>query len=225
VTYRAWGTRRRRPKGSAFRVVAAATIAALALLLGAQPRDSANAGPVCFPGGTTVPVTADAKVSSAHPRRHYGHARTWKVNYARAHARSLFTFDLPALPLQCTVSQAVLELKGTYSGAPKQPDRYPGANVNVTIAKGHWSEAGVTWRNMPGGNACDGGTQDYARPNSWGLTGIVQTAYRCLDSGRLAAWNGLKVSGWSPGGRGARWKLAVDSRESRHPPVVEISWG
>jgi len=225
VTYRTWGTRRRAPKGSAFRVVAAATIAALAVMLLARPQGSANAGPVCVAGGTTVPVTADAKVSSVHQRRHYGHARTWKVNFGPASARSLFKFDLPTLPLQCTVTQAVLELKGSYSGTPNPPDSYPSANANLSIAKGRWTEARVTWRNMPGGNACDGGTQDYARPNSWVLTGIVQTAYRCLDSGRLAAWNGLKVSGWSPHGRGASWKLVVDSRESRHPPVVEISWG
>jgi hypothetical protein len=206
-------------------MVGAAILAAVATLFVARPQDSANAGPVCIPGGVTIPVTADAKVSSVHPSRRYGHARTWKVNYGPANARSLFTFDLPTLPLQCTVSQAVLKLTGAYSGTPKSPDGFPGANVNMSIAKGHWTEAGVTWRNMPGGNACDGATQDYARPKSWDLTGIVQSAYRCLDSGRLAAWNGLKVAGWSVKGRGASWKVVVDSRESKHPPVVEISWG
>jgi hypothetical protein len=202
-----------------------ATIVALPVILVARPQDSAKAGPVCIPGGATVPVTADAKVSSVHPRRHYGHADAWKVNYAPTNARSLFTFDLPALPLQCTVTQAVLELRGAYSGTPKRPNGYPGASVNVGLVKGHWTEAGVNWRNMPGGNGCDGAAQDYARPSSWSLTGIVQSAYQCLASGRLPAWNGLKVKGWSPGGRGASWKLLVDSRESRHPPVVEISWG
>ena len=190
----------------------------------AGPRDSAHAGPVCIPGGTTVPVTGDAKVSSVHPKRHYGHAGTLKVNYGPASARTLLTFDLPTLPLQCTVSEATLQLKGTLSGTPSNPYDFPTASVDVSLVKKHWTEAGVTWRNMPGANACDGGTQDYARGDYWQLTGIVQSAYRCLDSGRLAAWNGLRVKGWSFGGRGASWKLVVDSRESRHPPVVEISW-
>lgn len=225
MTYRTWGTRRSGPKGSALRVGVAAAVAALAVILVARPLDSANAGPVCIAGGTTVPVTADAKVSSVHPSRHYGHAGTWKVNFAPSNARSLFTFDLPTLPLQCTVSQAVLKLKGAYSGTPNPPDGYPSADVNLSIAKGRWTESGVTWRNMPGGNACDGGAQDYARTDQWVLTGIVQSAYQCLNSGRLPAWNGLKVSGWSPHGRGASWKIVVDSRESKHPPVVEISWG
>ncbi len=180
---------------------------------------------MCIPGGTTVPVTADAKVSSVHPGRHYGHRGTWKVNYTPTNSRSLLKFDLPTLPLQCTVSRAVLELRGRYSGSPRKPDGYPGANVNASLVKGRWTEAGVTWRNMPGGNGCDGATQDYARTSSWSLTGIVQSAYQCLDSGRLPAWNGLKVKGWSVAGRGASWKLVVDSRESGHPPVVEISWG
>jgi len=206
-------------------VVAAATIAATGVVLLAVPRDSANAGPICIPGGTTVAVSADAKVSKVHPGRHYGRAGTWKVNYAPSNARSLITFDLPKLPLQCTVTKAVLELKGAYSGTPRQPDTYPSADINATLAKGRWTEAGVTWRNMPGGNACDGGTQDYAREDQWDLTGIVQTAYECLDAGRLPAWNGLKLSGWSVKGRGASWKIVVDSRESKHPPVVEISWG
>ncbi len=179
---------------------------------------------MCIPGGTTVPVTADAKVSSVHPRRHYGHAGRLKVNYGPASARTLLTFDLPALPLQCTVSKATLRLKGTLSGTPSRPDDFPSASVNMSIVKSHWTEAGVTWRNMPGANACDGGTQDYARGDYWQLTGIVQSAYQCLDSGRLAAWNGLKVKGWSMAGRGASWKLVVDSREGDHPPFVEISW-
>lgn len=123
------------------------------------------------------------------------------------------------------MSKAVLKLKGCYSGTPKQPDTYPSADVNATLAKGRWTEAGVTRRNMPASNACDGGTQDYARTKQWVLTGIVQTAYECLDSGRLGAWNGIKVSGWSVKGRGASWKIVVDSRQSRHPPVVQISWG
>lgn len=222
MTYRAWGTRRR-PKGSAFGVVAGATVAALAVVLLAR-QGSANAGPLCLPGGATVPVTADAKVLSVHPDRHYGHARTWKVNYGPSDVRSLFTFDLPTLPLQCTVSRAVLKLEGAYSGIPKRPDSYPSANVNVSITRSHWTEKRITWRNMPKGNACDGGGQDYARTNQWVLTGIVQSAYQCLDSGRLTSWNGLKVGSWSPHGRGASWKIVVDSRESRHPPVVELSW-
>jgi hypothetical protein len=206
-------------------VVVAATVAALAVIVLVRPQGSANAGPLCLAGEAIVPVTADAKASAAHPGRHYGHARRWKVNYGRSKVRSVFTFDLPVLPLQCSVSQAVLKLKGTYAGTPKRPDTYPSANVNLSIAQSHWTEAGVTWRNMPKGYACDGGTQDYARTSSWVLTGIVQSAYRCLESGRLDSWNGLKVGSWSPRGRGASWKIAVDSRESRHPPVVEISWG
>jgi hypothetical protein len=193
-------------------------------LLVARPQGSANAGPVCIPGGTTVPVTADAKVSSVHPKRHYGHAGTLKVNYGPTSARTLFTFALPTLPLQCTVSEATLQLKGTLSGTPSKPGDFPGADVDLSIVKSHWTEARVTWRNMPGANACDGGTQDLARGDYWQLTGIVQSAYQCLDSGRLTAWNGLKVKGWSMTGRGASWKLVVDSRESRSPPVVEISW-
>ena len=124
--------------------------------------------------------------SSVHPGRHYGHAGTWKVNFAPGNARSLFTFDLPTLPLQCTVSQAVLKLKGTYSGTPKSPDAYPSANMNVSMAKGRWTEAGVTWRNMPGGDACDGGGQDYARTNQWVLTGVVQSPEKKDEVIRIA---------------------------------------
>src|SRR5215210_7530502 len=93
----------------------------LALLVLA-PRTGAAAveGPVCVPGETTVPVTADAKVLAAHPNRHYGRSGSWKVNYA-ANAVSFVAFDLPALPLQCAVSKATLDLKGSYSGEPDPP--------------------------------------------------------------------------------------------------------
>jgi hypothetical protein len=208
----------------AFRVVGARVLAAAAVLVAAGSRDSAHAGPLCVPGETTVPVTADAKVSSRHPNRHYGHADTWDVNYAHTNVRTLLTFDLPTIPLGCSVSKATLELTGKYSGTPNPPSHWPGANVNVSIVKHHWTEAGVTWRTMPAANACDGGTEDYARTNHWSLTGIVQMAYECLDSGELAAWNGVKAKGYSPPKRGARWRLVVDSRESKHRPVVVISW-
>jgi hypothetical protein len=218
------GTTRGSRKVVIFRVAAAAVLAAVAVLVAAGTRNSAQAGPLCVPGGTTVPVTADAKVSSGHPNRHYGHADTWDVNYARTKVRSLLTFGLPTVPMGCSVSKATLELTGRYSGTPNPPNHWPGANVNVSIVKHHWTEAGVTWRTMPAANACDGGTQDYARTNHWNLTGIVQIAYACLDSGELAAWNGLKAKGYSPPNRGASWRLVVASRESEHRPVVAISW-
>jgi hypothetical protein len=194
------------------------------VVLFARPQDSANAGPICIPGGTTVKVTADAKVSSAHPGHRYGHASTWKVNYAPRNTRTLLMFPLPELPLQCAITKATLELHGSYSGSPQEPDQYPGANVNMGVTNRSWNESRVNWRNMPAGNACDGASQDFARPDSWNLTGIVQSTYQCLDTGRLAAWNGLKVVGWSPAGRGASWKLVAGSRESGHPPVVEFVW-
>ena len=91
------------------------------------------------------------------------------------------------------MSQARLKLKRTYSGTPNPPDSYPSANVNLSLAKGRWTEAGVTWRNMPAGNACDGGAPGLRQDQPVGvLTGIVQSAYQCLDSGRLPAWKGSR---------------------------------
>ena len=205
--------------------LAAAIVAALALIT-VPAGDAAGAGPLCLiPGQATVPVTAYARVSSVHPRRNYGHAGRWKIDYAPTNARSLIMFGLPKLPMGCGVTDAVLELRGSYSGTPGKPDRYPGASVNLSLVKRHWSESRVTWRNMPPANGCDGGSQDFARTRSWNVTGMVQEAYRCLGNGGLAAWNGLKAKGWSVPGRGASWRLVVDSRESAHPPVVKISWG
>jgi hypothetical protein len=206
------------------RVAGAAILTAAAVLVAAGARSSAEAGVLCVAGGTTVPVTADAKVSSAHPDRHYGHSGTWKVNYGRTKVWSLLTFDLPTIPMGCSLSTATLELTGRFSGTPGPPNHWPGADVNISLVKRHWTEASVTWNTMPAANACDGGIQDYARNDHWNLSGIVQLAYSCLDEGRLAAWNGLKVKGWSPRKRGAHWRLVVDSRESKHPPVVAFSW-
>src|SRR3954452_11262245 len=100
------------------RVVGAAVLAAAAVLVAAGTRNSAEAGPLCVAGGTTVPVTADAKVSSGHPNRHYGHSDTWKVNQGRTKVWSLLSFDLPAIPVGCAVGTATLELTGKYSGIP-----------------------------------------------------------------------------------------------------------
>jgi hypothetical protein len=196
----------------------------MAVLLATGTRNSAEAGLLCLGGGTTVPLTADAQVSSAHPNRHYGHLDTWAVNYRHTKVWSLLDFDLPTIPTGCSVNAATLEFRGRFSGTPNPPDHWPGADVNVSLVKHHWTESSVTWNTMPAANACDGGIQDYARDDHWNLTGIVQMAYSCLDDGRIAAWNGLKVKGWSPRKRGASWRLVVDSRKSKHPPVVAISW-
>ena len=40
-----------------------------------------------------------------------------------------------------------------------------------------------------------------------------------------AAFITCSCAGWIPHGRGASRALVVDSRESKYPPVVEISWG
>jgi hypothetical protein len=201
-----------------------AGVVSLALFALAPRADAAAVqAPGCIAGETTVPITADAKALAAHPNRHYGRSGSWKVNYA-AKAVSFVTFDLPALPLQCTVTKATIDLKGTYSGTPDPPNSWPGANVDASLAQRPWTEGRINWNNKPGGNACDEGSLDYARPDSWQITATVQLAYQCLDSGRLSTWNGVKLKGWSPRGRGADWQVVVDSRESSHPPVVEIAW-
>ena len=184
----------------------------------------AAAGPVCVPGSTTAPITADAKVSSVHPNRHYGRRDTWGLNYAPTTARSFLEFDLPTIPVGCSVSKATLGLRGTLSGQPNPPDSWPGAFVEMTLVRRDWTEAAITWTNKPGGHGCVAENFEYAHPDSWQITGIVQQAYECLRNGGLAEWNGLKARGWSPRGRGAKWRLVVDSRESAHPPTIEISW-
>jgi hypothetical protein len=212
----------RRPWGSATRTAVAAT----ALLVGAGSAalvsavDSSSAagipGPVCIPGEATLPVTADAKVSKAHPYRNYGKSSRWKVNYGPSTLRSFIDFDLPPMPLGCSVKKAMLELSGKESGHPHPASEWPGAYLNFSLAGRRWSESRLTWNNMPLRVGCFGWFQD--------ITLAVQDAYRCLDSGRLAEWNGLKLRGRSPTGRRAHWRFAVDSRESARPPVVHVTW-
>jgi hypothetical protein len=185
----------------------------------------AGARQLCMGGEASVPITADAKVSSVHPRRHYGRRDTWKVKYGPATTRSFITFDLPTPPIECTVDKATLELRGRYSGRPSSPTEYPGAEVDMSLIRRGWSERKITWNNKPRGNGCDVRTSEYALSRKWLITGMVQKAYQCLDDGRLASFEGFKLKGWSPGGRGAHWQLGVDSRESSHPPVVHIAWG
>jgi hypothetical protein len=92
------------------------------------------------------------------------------------------------------------------------------------MASGPWTASRLSWNRMPRGFGCFGWFQDWAVPGSLDVTLAVEDAYRCLENGRLDEWNGLKLRGWSPTGRHAHWRFAVDSRESAHPPVVHISW-
>jgi hypothetical protein len=217
------GAVRARRKRIAIALAGAGIVAVLGASVVTGAQAAAVEGPLCIPGSATVPVTADAKVSSNHPNQRYGSAGTWKVNFAST-ARSFVDFDLPAIPTGCSVTEATFRLNGTLYGHPNPAHRWPGAHVNFTLARKGWNERAITWNNMPSSSPCDGGTQDYAQTNSWVITGIVQQAYECVDAGRLSAWNGLKFRGWSPRNRGAKWRLVVDSRESSHPPVVEIGW-
>jgi hypothetical protein len=180
--------------------------------------------PVCFPGEVTLPVTADARVSRRHPNRRYGTASRWKVNHGPATLRSFVDFDLPAIPIGCSVTKATLEVNGRESGHPHPATAWPGAYVNFAMASGRWAESRITWNNMPPGIGCFGWFQDWAASGGLEITLAVEDAYRCLENGRLDEWNGLKLRGWSPHGRPAHWRYAVESRESAHPPVVHISW-
>jgi hypothetical protein len=214
---------RRRPTRIAIRLTGAAALVALTATVAVEARPAAVDGPVCIPGGTTVPVTADAKVSAAHPRRHYGRSETWAANYGAPSVRTFVTFDLPELPLECMVHKAMFDIKGRYSGEPNPPNSWPGANVGMTLIRRPWNESRITWNNMPATHSCGGGVLDYAT-DSWDITGIVQKAYECVDKGRIDGWYGLRIKGWSPRNRGAKWRLIVDSREGAHPPVIELEW-
>jgi hypothetical protein len=205
---------------------AAAVAAVVGVAVAAAPSPpTARASIACHTEPTTVPLTADAKVSSAHPKRRYGRRDTWKVNYGPATARSYISFDLPEKPLGCRVAGAKLDLRGRYSGRPKTQNEYPGAWVDMWLVDRGWSERRITWNNRPRGNGCNAGTAEYAYTDEWYITGMIQKAYECLENGTLASFEGFKLRGWSPSGRGADWRLAVDSRESSHPPTVTILWG
>ena len=202
---------------------AVAAVVGVAVLAGPSA-PHAGAGILCQSDAATLPLTADAKVSSVHPNRRYGHRDTWKVNYGPATARSYISFDLPEKPMGCTVAGATLDLRGRYSGQPSSPTEFPGATVDMWLVNRGWNERSITWNNRPRKNGCDAGTGEYAESDRWDVTGVVQKAYECLEKGTLASFEGFKLKGWSPRGRGAHWKLAVDSRESSHPPTVTILW-
>ncbi len=212
----------------ASKIAVTASLAAFALACALAISTSAEVataiGPVCIPGQTTEPLTADAKVSRRHPNRSYGASSRWRLDYP-ATTRSFIDFSLPDIPGACTIQEARLEVAGTESGYPHPATAWPGAEINFYLASGRWSERGITWNNQPPGYGCFGTTQDYATPGSLLITGTLQDAYRCLANGRLRAWNGIKLRGWSAHGSGALWRFVVDSRESAHPPVVRISWG
>src|SRR5215208_4044619 len=103
---------RGRRKVGTIQVAGIAALVAAAVSVAATAQALPLPGSPCNPGGTTVPVTADAKVSSVHPNRHYGRSGTWKANYAPTNARSFFTFDLPTIPTGCAVTEATLQLHG-----------------------------------------------------------------------------------------------------------------
>jgi hypothetical protein len=201
---------------------AVAAVVGLAILAAPSP-PTAGAGILCH--SVTLPLTADAKVSSLHPNRRYGRRDTWKVNYGPATARSFLSFDLPEKPLGCGVASATLDLRGRYSGQPSSPTEFPGATVDMWLVNRGWNERRITWNNRPRENGCDAGTGEYAKSRQWDITGMVQKAYECLENGTLASFEGFKLKGWSPRGRSADWKLWVDARESSHPPSVTINWG
>jgi hypothetical protein len=203
---------------------AVAVVVAVAVIAAPSP-PTAGAGVLCQGESPTLPLTADAKVSSVHPKRRYGRRDTWTVNYGPATARSYISFDLPEKPMGCRVTAATLDLRGRYSGQPNSPTEFPGATVDMWLVDRGWNERKITWNNRPRKNGCDAGTGEYAESDRWDLTGVVQKAYECPEKGTLASFEGLKLKGWSPRGRGARWKLSVDSRESSHPPAVTIIWG
>ena len=207
-------------------VLAVAGVTASCAVVASDAVSAAIPGPLCIPGSSTLPLTADAKVSRRHPARHYGAASRWKVNYGPATLRSFVDFDLPTIPTGCALTDATLEVTGDESGHPHPANAWPGAYVNIYLASGRWRESGITWNDMPPGYGCFGDFKDYASSGDLTITTVLQNAYRCLDSGRLKHWNGLKLKGWSPttNGRHPHWRFAVDSRESAHPPVVHISW-
>jgi hypothetical protein len=207
-------------------VVAAVLVAAVPVCAAAVGASQAAVlpGPACLPGEATIPLTADARISANHPGRNYGTGSRWKVNFGPGTARSFINFELPEISDACIVTKATVSLRGSQSGRPHPATADPGANINFYLATRDWREGGITWDNQPRGHGCYGIDPEYATTDEWDITGIIDDAYRCLRAGRLDAWHGLKLRGWSPKGHHAHWRIGIDSRESDHPPVVHLSW-
>lgn len=124
------------------------------------------------PGSARLTADADDWVDEAAPATPQGGAGPLSVmSSAAANRRSLVGFPLPAMPAGCQVTAATLTLT-TQTGTA-------GRTIEVSAARGPWTEGGVTWNNMPGmfANLSATAPSVTSGPLSVDLTALVARMY------------------------------------------------
>jgi hypothetical protein len=135
------------------------------------------------PGTQTVAANADSYVDSLSAGSSFGTATTLSVGPAYllvlAGQRALVSFDLPAIPARCTVTNATLRLFATAPAA--------GRTMQVLRVNGAWTETGVTWNNQPAttGTAVTSPSLSVAGWQPWNVLGMVQAMYAGTNHGFL----------------------------------------
>ncbi|MFO0759543.1 MAG: DNRLRE domain-containing protein [Byssovorax sp.] len=171
--------------------------------------DADGAGDACDPTCVDLAASADAWVISSTPNVNNGGSRVlWSGTAFGATRMSFIDFDLGAIPAGARFESGSLKLlQMNVTGSFARP-------VDVRTVSGAWSEAGVTWNNMPGAGDALGSGPNRGLAN--GAFSIPLTGPRPMAD----LQNGLRLSQSVDATR-------VWSREGIgpvSPPVLEVCY-
>ncbi len=151
------------------------------------------------------PPAADTFINGGSPSGNYGDKATLDVQSTRT---SLISFDLSALPGGASVAKATLRL---YVGSVNA-----GGSFNVYQVSSSWTEAGVTYSTAPaqGGLAAGPIAVSSSNLGDFLLVDVTSLAQSWIG--------GLPNNGLALVLVGSTGKFSFESKESGHPPTLEI---
>jgi hypothetical protein len=135
------------------------------------------------PGPRTVPASGDSYVDSLLTAQNFGTAASLEVGpsylLTLPQQRALVGFELPSIPLRCTLKTAELRLFATKPGS--------GRTIEALRASGAWTETGVTWANQPAttGSAAISPSLSSAGWQQWNVLSQVEAMYAGANNGFL----------------------------------------
>jgi hypothetical protein len=135
------------------------------------------------PGPQTVTTGGDSYVDSLLTSQNFGAATTLEVGPAQLLAVSqqlaFVDFELPPIPLRCTLKSAELRLFASKPGS--------GRTIEALRASGAWTDTGVTWSNRPPttGSAATSASLASAGWQQWNVLSQVEGMYAGGNDGFL----------------------------------------
>jgi large repetitive protein len=144
---------------------------------------AASFGGCATPSTVAASANIDSWIDQASPGSNFGSDQILKLKRETGSkaSRALVRFNLPAVPVGCSVTGATLRLYAASAST--------GRTMQALRVGASWTESGVRWTGQPAATGIAATTTSVAGWNQWTVTDQVQAMYSGTNNGFLVKFD------------------------------------